>query len=112
MCKVEGCTSNKNKARGLCSAHYQKIKRDQKNQGCFKYLERTGRYATDLTSMKFGRLLVIKRGPDIIRGLNKVTWDCICDCGKTFNVRATALKAKGSSKVRSCGCLKRLPRGE
>jgi hypothetical protein len=55
----------------------------------------------DLTGLKFGRWLVIKR--HIHTGKN-TKWFCICDCGKKKLVAATSLVHNLS---KSCGCLKR-----
>lgn len=56
----------------------------------------------DLTSQKFGRLTVVKRGPDYRKGVP--TWECVCECGNTRTVRAGIL-TRGESQ--SCGCLKK-----
>ncbi len=56
---------------------------------------------SSLQGLKFGRLLVVSehgRSND-----NKVVWNCLCDCGKTANVRSTHLKG---GRVKSCGCLR------
>lgn len=50
----------------------------------------------DLTGLKFGKLLVIKR----VEG--KCTpWLCLCDCGNEIVVRGTNLR---SGNTTSCGC--------
>ena len=58
----------------------------------------------DLTGQRFGRLVVIERGPNIIVRSNeqKSTWICKCDCGNIVRVRQRNL-LKGIT--RSCGCL-------
>lgn len=58
----------------------------------------------DRTGMRYGRLTVVKRAPDYISPAGKpsVRWECICDCGKTTVVLASALIAQNT---RSCGCL-------
>ena len=43
----------------------------------------------DLTGMRFGRLVVLKRSPDAGKG---VKWICRCDCGNTTAVYAAKLK--------------------
>lgn len=53
----------------------------------------------DLTGQKFGKLTVVKRGPNQNK---KVQWECICDCGNTVYVRSDQL-LRGITK--SCGCL-------
>jgi len=54
----------------------------------------------DLTGIRYGRLVVIKRGPNGKSGMTK--WECRCDCGKTTIVFGAALRG-GDTK--SCGCL-------
>lgn len=54
----------------------------------------------DLTSQRFGRLIVIERA-DNVGG--RGTWNCLCDCGnKKNNVLGKLLR---SGHIRSCGCL-------
>ena len=55
----------------------------------------------NLIGKKFGRLVVLKVLPKIIR-TDKV-WLCSCECGKKIEVRATLLK---NGSVKSCGCLR------
>ena len=53
----------------------------------------------DLTGHRFGRLVVLERGP------NKTTstrWLCRCDCGQTALIRTNCLTRKRSQQ--SCGC--------
>jgi hypothetical protein len=57
------------------------------------------RKITDLTSQRFGRLVVIRRGPNNSRGL--AAWLCTCACGGTRLVTGSQLR-RGT---RSCGCL-------
>lgn len=54
----------------------------------------------DLTGMKFGRLMVIKKMPN--NANNKVVWLCKCDCGKEAVVIGSRLH---TGKTKSCGCL-------
>lgn len=58
--------------------------------------------ANDLTGKRFGRVIAIRRGEDIIEGsLSKViSYDCICDCGKHFNIAARFLTR--NIKNRAC----------
>ena len=58
----------------------------------------------DLTGRRFGRWVVLERGPDhITSGGNKfTTWKCKCDCGNISNVIAGRLL---SGRSLSCGCL-------
>lgn len=53
----------------------------------------------DLTGQKFGRLTVVRRGPNTRQGW--VAWDCNCECGKSKTVAARDLR---SGNTRSCGC--------
>lgn len=53
----------------------------------------------DLTGMKFGRLLVIRRSNN---KNGRVCFECLCDCGNTKITYSTALKG---GDTRSCGCL-------
>lgn len=54
---------------------------------------------------RYGKLTVLKRGIPVRypSGQLKVTWECICDCGKTHTTFAQNLRG-GTTK--SCGCLK------
>src|SRR5690625_2375388 len=56
----------------------------------------------DLTDMRFGRLVAIKRISPV--GQKNVKWLCVCDCGKEVEAFTTYLR---NSDTRSCGCLKR-----
>ena len=57
----------------------------------------------DLTGMRFGMLIVIDRAEDHISksGVNRVQWNCICDCGNKVVVLSSNL-VRGNST--SCGC--------
>lgn len=55
--------------------------------------------ALDLTGQTFGRLTVLNQAG--IRG-GRITWTCMCECGKTITSVGTNLK---SGCVKSCGCL-------
>lgn len=57
--------------------------------------------APDLTGRLFGRLVVIKRGPN---GGRYARWWCRCKCGSETLVRAGHLISHNTS---SCGCSKR-----
>ncbi len=54
-----------------------------------------------LVGLKFGRLTVIRQGAH--SASNRVTWDCVCECGNPANVVSSDLKA---GKIQSCGCLR------
>lgn len=65
-----------------------------------------GRKYNDLTNMRFGRLVVKKRGSDRIKkgGSRVITWICDCDCGN-IDLQIDGLNLiKGDTK--SCGCLR------
>ena len=55
----------------------------------------------DLSGQRFGKLLVIERGPSL-EGNNSARWCCICDCGKTTIVMGFNLK---NGNTQSCGCI-------
>lgn len=52
----------------------------------------------DLTGMRFGKLLVLRKGEIKFRYLY---WFCLCDCGVEKDFRGSHLKA---GAIRSCGC--------
>lgn len=51
---------------------------------------------TDLSGIRFGKLLVI--------GLNHGQWECLCDCGKTCFYDRLVLDGHRRRPCRSCGC--------
>lgn len=55
----------------------------------------------DLTGQRFGRLVVLSRGPSDGHGAR---WHCICDCGTAKLAKAQRLT---QGNTRSCGCLQR-----
>ncbi|WP_260164830.1 AP2 domain-containing protein [Lentilactobacillus buchneri] len=55
----------------------------------------------DLTGKRFGRLVVLKRGPN--QG-EQPMWLCKCDCGNQTEAQGINLQ---SGYIRSCGCLRR-----
>lgn len=55
----------------------------------------------DLTGQRFGRLVVLSRGPSDGHG---AVWNCICDCGTAKLAKAQRLT---QGNTRSCGCLQR-----
>ena len=64
-----------------------------------------GRKRIDLTNVRFGRLMAIKRAEDYIssNGKRQSQWLCKCDCGNdNIIVSANSLR-RGLTK--SCGCL-------
>jgi hypothetical protein len=56
----------------------------------------------DLTGQRFGRLLVLARGPDGTHRNKK--WICKCDCGTEATIFRNALI---TGATQSCGCLRR-----
>lgn len=54
----------------------------------------------DLTGQRFGRLVAIESIDK--RYFGSVVWKCLCDCGNTCIVAASAL---ASGNTQSCGCL-------
>lgn len=56
----------------------------------------------DLTNLKFGRLMVLERGPNTAHG--RATWLCSCVCGVTKNIKSENLtRTRGATE--SCGCI-------
>lgn len=56
----------------------------------------------DLTGQRFGRLVVVERGPNAGTGTSsKARWYCRCDCGNTSLVYTSALRG---GLTKSCGC--------
>lgn len=55
----------------------------------------------DLTGMRFGRLIALKRIGTDCQGS---VWQCKCDCGKVCDVGQHLLR---TGKTRSCGCLQK-----
>lgn len=60
------------------------------------------RHIDDITGKIFGDLTVICLSPD--RKYNRVTWNCLCKCGKSVHVTRSNMIM---GLVRSCGCLRR-----
>lgn len=57
--------------------------------------------ASDLTGMRFGRLVALKLAPK--KGKDRM-WECACDCGSIAIIRGASL-SKGATK--SCGCYRK-----
>jgi hypothetical protein len=57
---------------------------------------------SDLSGMRFGRLLATLRGKTDKGG--NVFWHCLCDCGNSIEVKGARLK---SEETRSCGCFQK-----
>jgi hypothetical protein len=62
----------------------------------------------DLVGLRVGRLVVLERVESYIQkdGRKRGRWLCQCDCGRQMTALTNNLIG-ASSKVRSCGCLKR-----
>ena len=62
--------------------------------------------AKDLTGERFGRLVVLWRGENIVEasGATRSAWFCVCDCGET---KAVSQHSLSRGLTRSCGCLMR-----
>lgn len=58
--------------------------------------------ARDITGLRFGRLLAVRRVPVAER--RRASWECLCDCGNSVVVFSANLS---SGATRSCGCLNR-----
>jgi hypothetical protein len=71
---------------------------------------KTPRNFNDLRGKTFGRLAVVSRAPNVVteRGRSYVSWECVCECGKSVIVKAHNLQ---HGKTKSCGCLQREVRG-
>lgn len=54
----------------------------------------------DLTNIRFGRLLVLRKSDTQVKG--RVSWHCLCDCGNHVDALSKNLLSKGT---KSCGCL-------
>lgn len=67
------------------------------------------RKVLDLVGKRNGRLVVVSRAPDRVRARKDSSnstnayWNCLCDCGKSVEVRQDAVL---SGKSNSCGCLR------
>ena len=60
-----------------------------------------------LEGKRFGKLVVLKecgRSND-----RSVIWECLCDCGNTAKITSKSLI---SQDTKSCGCLRRIAKGE
>lgn len=62
-----------------------------------------GRPAIDLVGQRFGRLVVQSRAPNHKR-IDRPTWECRCDCGKSVILPGGYLR---SGRHKSCGCFRR-----
>lgn len=67
--------------------------------GCYTKERVRERHFMDLTSQRFGKLLVLERAEAGANGASR--WKCRCDCGKECVVLTASLR---SGKRTSCGC--------
>ena len=66
----------------------------------------TGRYCEEKPGTRYGRLTVLRRGPnkrDKSGASRGATWVCRCDCGNEIAVPGSSLRSKNTE---SCGCLR------
>ena len=59
--------------------------------------------SVDITNVRYGKLLAIKRVEDYIspKGAHSERWECKCDCGNKIIVSKGSLK---NGHTKSCGC--------
>lgn len=108
------CGSSRGRARWLCQCDCGQQKEIDGNHlmsgtiqscGCLQK-EKIVEYNTtqklqNLIGQRFGKLVVLKRGPDIGQ---QPSWICQCDCGQiTHPIMGSNLRRKNGTK--SCGCL-------
>ena len=72
-----------------------------KSCGCLRPKAIANSLTIDLVGKRYGRLLVIKKSG---HKHQKITWECLCDCGSTAIILGASLK-KGLTT--SCGCFRR-----
>ena len=86
--------------RPCCSTHFQRCPRRIAQSPLKSVTGELGRSKNhtpeDLSKQKFGRL-----APKRVHTRGPVVWECLCDCGKTTYVRASALV---NHNTKSCGC--------
>ncbi len=78
------------------------IRNHSQSCGCLRLENIRKRCLNDLTGLRFGRLLVIKR--EGIKYRTHVSWLCKCDCGKEIIVTSQHLRRRATT---SCGCYMR-----
>jgi len=72
---------------------------DKQSCGCLKG-KSGGSLAKNLVGLRFGRLTVLRRGPN--KGIS-VMWWCLCECGTEKLIQSYNLRRV----TESCGCLQR-----
>ncbi len=66
----------------------------------------TGRYVEEVPGTRYGRLVVLRRGPNKVdvKGTKRgAAWVCQCDCGNIVTVSGHSLREGNTT---SCGCLR------
>lgn len=58
----------------------------------------------NMIGLRFGRLLVLSRGPDLPQYGYSAQWICRCDCGKEKSIDGRYLR---TGQTHSCGCWKK-----
>lgn len=59
---------------------------------------------TEMVGLRFGRLVVVSRGPTDKH--RTARWLCRCDCGREKVIGGKSLRLKEGG-TRSCGCLRK-----
>lgn len=57
----------------------------------------------DISGKRFGKLIVIKRGPNLPSSSNAM-WLCLCECGKTSNVYGPSLRKGRTTSCNTGDC--------
>lgn len=70
---------------------------DTQSCGCIS-IENSQKRAKDITGLRVGRLLVLRRLPSLN---TKSRWECMCECGALVTLNYQHLK---DAQVKSCGC--------
>lgn len=87
--------------RGYCKFHYNRWRK-----GIPLDKPRNFTHTGDITGQRFNKLTAI--APIDKRSNKSIVWRCICDCNTIVDVAVCNLK---SGNTKSCGCLKKQPRG-
>lgn len=74
--------------------------------GCYRTERMKAAVSKDLTGMRIGRLLVIRRDPE-----RWGCWICQCECGQQKSIRGSDMTRK-DRPTQSCGCIQREITGE
>jgi len=82
-----------------CEVHAHKLKSGHtRSCGCLH-----NEAVSDLSSRRFGKLVVIEDSGERRKGSGGVIWKCRCDCGQEKLIRQDSLV---SGRTTSCGCVK------